>query len=177
MASDLLTTAELREHLETGLSDAALERLVDSADAYLIRMKGQHDPDATMTYETERSLPFRLWLPRTASDITSVEERQTYLGAGWQTREEGYYRLADQGQSVLSLGRRFYPLLRVEFTPVPENDIRAEMLIGLVRLELQDTGLDSERDDTYTYKAKNKTMARREIMERLSRPPGHGGLA
>ena len=68
-------------------------------------------------------------------------------------------------------------MLRVEFTPVSENAIRAEMLIDLVRLELQDTGLESERDDTYSYKAKNKTKARREIMERLSRPPGHAGLA
>ena len=130
MASDLLSVSEIKEHVATGLSDTALERIVDSADAYILRMKGQHDPedpDTTITYETERTDLYRMWLPRKATEIETFEERHSYLGAGWQERPEGYYRLADQGQSVLSLGRRFYNLLRVEFTPVSENAIRAEM--------------------------------------------------
>ena len=36
-----------------------------------------------------------------------------------------------------------------------------------MRLETQDTGLESERDDTYSYKSKNKARARREIIEPL----------
>ena len=83
-------------------------------------------------------------------------------------RDESEYYLSDGGRSV-SLNQNSIewfrdPVVRVTFTPVSENAERAQALIDLVRLETQDTGLESERDDTYTYKAKDKTKARREII-------------
>ena len=70
---------------------------------------------------------------------------------------------------------RWQMRVRITFTPVAENAERALALIDLVRLETQDTGLESERDDTYSYRAKNKTMARREIIASLKH--GYRGLA
>ena len=65
--------------------------------------------------------------------------------------------------------------MRVTFTPFPENAERIQALINLVRLETQDTGLASEEDDTYNYKAKDKLKARREIITPLKH--GYRGLA
>ena len=168
MASDLLTVAEVREHVTTGLSDAALERVIDGQDAYIRRMVGEHDPATTMVYENDnRTIDCRFWLPRPASSIDMLEDRRRYYG-GWFVRDASAYYLSDGGRSVnISWGQSFRELVRVTFTPVPENIERAQALIDLVRLETQDTGLNSERDDTFSYTAKDKAKVRREVITPL----------
>ena len=175
MASDLLTVAEVKEHITTGLSDAALERLIDAQDAYIRRMVGEHDPETTMVYEDDHQALQSIWLPRPATAITSVEERRADQISEWEVRASSSYRLTNQGRAIESIFRRFYEFVRVTFTPVPQNAERTQALIDLVRLETQDTGLQSERDDTYAYQAKNKTLARRQVIALLR--PGYRGLA
>ena len=180
MASDLLTVAEVKESVQTGLSDAALGRIVDAEDAYLRRMLGEHDPATTMFYETDRGgdgfrgwssdrdlTRQRIWLPRPASSISTVEDRYLFDSV-WRVLEEETYYLSNGGRAVNSgYYKPFRTLVRVAFTPVSENAQRTQALIDLVRLETQDTGLESERDDIYTYKAKDKIKARREIITPL----------
>ena len=173
MASDLLTVAEVKEHVETGLSDIALGRLIDAQDAYIRRMVGPHDPATTMAYERD-ILPGmrRFWLPRIASSVDTVEDRYLFESA-WTVREETTYYLSGGGRSV-SLNHwgwdvPFREVVRVTFTPVPENAERTQALIDLVRLEAQDTGLQSETDDTFEYIAKDKVKARQEIIAPLKR--------
>ena len=168
MPSDLLTVAEVKEHVTTGLSDTALGRLIDAQDAYILRMVGPHDPATTIVYERDSVPGLRnFWLPRPASSIDVVEDRYLYDSA-WTVREDAVYYLSDGGRSV-SLNYwgwsiPFRDVVRVSFTPVSSNAERTQALIDLVRLETQDTGLESERDDTYSYKAKDRTKARREII-------------
>ena len=110
MASDLLTVDEVKEHVTTGLSDTALERLIDSQDAYIRRMVGQHDPATTMVYETDsgrdnargyRGGPGlqRVWLPRPAASISKVEDRYLFDSV-WTVRDGEDYYLSDGGRSV-----------------------------------------------------------------------------
>ena len=181
MASDLLTVAEVKEHVTTGLTDAALERLIDAQDSYIRRMVGPHDPATTMEHETDnsRSGPVRerVWLPRPASSISKVEDRYLFDSA-WTVRDDTEYYLSDGGRSVRvkhDFGEWFRTEVRVTFTPVAENAERSQALIDLVRLELQDTGLESERDDTYRYTAKDKLKAQREIIMPLKH--GYRSLA
>ena len=175
MASDLLTVDEIKEHVTTGLSDAALGRLIDSQDAYIRQMVGQHDPATTMVYEDDRGLGYqRIWLPRPAVSITTVEDRHP-MDSAWAVRSDSTYYMSDEGRSVVIWGEFFRTRVRVTYTPVSENMERAQALIDLVRLETQDTGLESERDDTFSYKAKDKTRARREIIAPLKH--GYRGLA
>ena len=169
MASELLTVSEVREHVTTGLSDAALGRVIDGQDAYIRRMVGEHDPVSTMVYENDnRTIDDRLWLPRPAISIAMLEDRRRNYG-GWYVRDESDYFLSDGGRSVniSSWGWPFRELVRVTFTPVSENIERAQALIDLVRLETQDTGLNSERDDTFSYTAKDKAKVRREVITPL----------
>ena len=167
MASDLLTVAEVKEHVSTGLPDAALQRLINAQDAYIRRMVGEHDPATTMVYEEQRERRRRVWLPRPASSIASVEDRYP-IDSAWTVRAPSTYYLSDQGRSVeIGWGLWFRERARITFTPVPQNDERIQALVALVRLETQDTGLKSERDDTYGYQAKDKAEARLEIIAPL----------
>ena len=168
MASDLLTVAEVKEHVGTGLPDAALGRLIDAQDAYIRRMVGEHDPATTMVYEDQgQGGRQRVWLPRPASSVAKVEDR--YLtDSAWILRAASTYYLSEQGRSVeISWGEWLRERVRITFTPVPQNDERIQALVALVRLETQDTGLQSERDDTYSYQAKSKEQARQEIISPL----------
>ena len=152
----------------TGLSDEALGRIVDGQDAYLRRIVGPHDPATTMVYEIDIPPGIqRIWLPRLAVSITTVEDRY-FFDSTWTVRDASEYYLSNRGRSV-SMDQRMWrePLgerVRVTFTPVSENVERTQALIDLVRLEIQDTGLESEKDDTYSYKAKNRMKARQEII-------------
>ena len=174
MASVLLTVDEVKEHVTTGLSDAALGRLIDSQDAYIRQMVGQHDPATTMVYEEDRELHFqRIWLPRPAVSIAMIEGRRL-RDTVWTVWDASTYYMSDEGRSVRVISGwdwtyGFQRRVRVTYTPVSENAERAQALIDLVRLEAQDTGLASESDDTYSYKAKDKTKARREIIAPLKR--------
>ena len=177
MASDLLTLDELKEHVTTGLPDAALERLIDSQDAYIRSHVGQHDPVSTMVFEDEldRGL-HRIWLPRPAVSIATLEDRR-WLDSTWTVLDASTYYLSDEGRvvQVTRSGRvwgwgwqdRGQRRVRVTFAPVAENAERTLALIDLVRLETQETGLASESDDTYGYSAKDKSKARRDIIAPL----------
>ena len=177
MASDLLTVDEIKEHVTTGLSDVALGRLIDSQDAYIRQMVGQHDPATTMVYEDDVDSNYQhIRLPRPAVSIAKVEDRRLWDSA-WTVRDASTYYLSDEGRfvqvvrSVWGWGRGWSQhdrmRVRVTYTPVSENAGRAQALIDLVRLETQDTGLESERDDTFSYKAKDKMKAQREIIAPL----------
>ena len=122
-------------------------------------MVGPHDPATTMVYETDSGRDHnrgytsgpglhRIWLPRPAASISTVEDRYLF-DSGWTVRDASEYYLSDGGRSV-SLNQHgarewFRELVRVTFTPVAENAERIQALIDLVRLETQDTGLASER--------------------------------
>ena len=177
MASDLLTTAQVKEHLSTELSDAALERLIDASDAYIRRQVGPHDPETTMVY-TKEPPSYLVSLPRPAVSVASVSLD------GWYSPDytipSDYYRLEGEGRLLRVYDSYYvytfsdnYERMTITFTPVSENDQRVNALIELVRMEIQDTGLKSERDDTYTYTQRDKAMARKEIIAPLRH--SHGG--
>ena len=178
MASDLLTVAEVKEHVTTGLSDTALERVVDGEDAYIRRMVGEHDPASTMSYVEDRP-DYRMSLPRAASAVTSVTIN--YWRQSDRVMDEDDYWMEDGGLAVRiaptflwDLNFEYGDRVTIEYTPVSENDERIKALIELVRLATQDTGLDSERDDTFQYMAKDKLKARRQIIAPLRH--NHGGF-
>ena len=99
------------------------------------------------------------------------------LDSAWTVRDASAYYLSDEGRAVRLVRSdwgwdwgwqsRDRMRVRITYRPVSENAERAQALIDLVRLETQDTGLESERDDTYGYNAKDKTKARREIIAPL----------
>ena len=173
MASTLLSVAEVREHLETGLSDAALGRLVDSQDERIRAFVGEHD--GTITWEGESRNLSIVWLPRPAESITSVEERY-YFESTWAAVAATEYYLSNGGRSVRRYAFGFQSYVRVIYEPVPENAQRTQALIDLVRLRTLDNGLAAESDDTYKTTSVDYSEAERRILEPLRHRYAGAGL-
>ena len=87
MTSSLATLDQIREHVETGLPDAALNRIVAAADADIQKAAGPHDG--------ERSVEVNggcqdIFLPSPATSIASVTEG-SYFDAALETVDANDY--------------------------------------------------------------------------------------
>ncbi len=146
----LLTTAEIREHVETDLGDDALERVVAAADAEIIRRLG---PVANAV-EVLRGGRLFLHLPRRASAIVSAVERYAAYGlaAADYALVADDYKLHADGYRVERLADGTNPssawngLVTITFTPLNTGDTteRKLLLANLVKLELEYSGLASD---------------------------------
>lgn len=144
----LLTTAQVREHVETDLGDDALGRVVDAADAEIIRRLGAL---ASATAVLPGGGRFLL-LPRKASAIGSVTERYAAVGTA-----PANYALVASDYNLYSDGLRLERLVNganpssawngavtVVFTPADTEAERIMLLINLVKLEVAYLGRSSE---------------------------------
>lgn len=129
----ILTTAEVRQHVETDLVDGALERLIDDADQEIIDRLGALSSE-TEVLDGGGAL---LHLSRKASAISSAVERI----------DETDYTLAASDYGLLGDGRRVerrqgsgYPAslwrgrVTVAYTPADETATRKRLLADLVKL-------------------------------------------
>jgi|CXWL01.1.fsa_nt_gi hypothetical protein len=135
----ILTTDEVREHVETDLVDDALDRLIDNADQEIIDRLGVL---ATHTDVLPGGGLPALPLTRRASAITSVVER---IGETNYTLGTDDYRLDSNGFSLHRAQGATYPALvwsgEVTIVAVPyggaagELAAREKLLVDLVRLD------------------------------------------
>ena len=144
----LLTATQVRTHIEVGCGDGALERVIDGADAEIIRRLG---PLATQV-EVLRGGSSDLHLARKASSITSAVERYAALGISVAD-----YALVAADYNLRSDGRRLERLVTgtnpssawngivtVTYVPVDQTAERTVLLVNLVKLELAYSGLASK---------------------------------
>lgn len=145
----LLTTAQVREHVESDLGDDAFGRVVDGADAEIVRRLGAL---ATQTELLEGGSRY-LHLGRKASAVSAAVERYPAVGGGYTETD-----LEDDDFSLLGDGRRVERLADgtneaatwqglVTVTYVPADAASAErgvLLVNLVKLELAYSGLSSD---------------------------------
>lgn len=158
----LLTATEVRQHVETGLTDDALTRLVEDADSEIIDRLGAL---ASQVDVLDGGVPV-LPLSRKASSISSIVERI----------DQTDYPLADDDFGLLPDGRRVerrqgtsYPSLvfagRVTITYVPTDETasRKRLLIDLVMLASRYMGVRGEsigdgRIDSFDYKEERNAL-------------------
>lgn len=139
----LLTVEEMRDHIETDMVDDALERVIDAADAEIIRKLGPVDSQPENLPGGGRFL----FLARRASAIASISERFDD-GFGYQTvalAANDYSLLAD-GMRVERLATGTNPASAwrgeaiITSTPADTTAERTALLVKIVRLELGYTG-------------------------------------
>ena len=175
MASTLITVGQLREHVETDLSDEALERLIDSADAEIIRAYGPHDGERTVTlYPVLRQSPYLLTLPSPAANVSLITE-------GTDDTVSADYTVEYNGRVLLKSKSRWLPPVDVTYTPVADNPRRIMALIDLVKLEVQYSGLASERVGSYQSNSalsdgNTMLVERNRILSRLRQNYAGAGL-
>ena len=172
MASTLITVGQLREHVETDLSDEALTRLLESADAEIIRAFGPHDGERTVTlYPVLRQSPYLLTLPSPAANVSLITE-----GADDTVVEEEDYIVEYNGRVLLKSKSRWLPPVDVTYTPVADNPRRIAVLIDLVKLEIQYRGLNTERVGSYSVTYMDHDKERQRILTRLRQNYAGAGL-
>ena len=174
MASTLISTADLRGHIETGLPDTALERLIDGADEEIVRRAGPHAGAVTVALSV--LAPGALVaLPAPAQTVVSVTE-QRGSGAARPVASSDYQ--ADFGGRFLRRLRGWWPdKVIVVYIPAPDQYRRLGVLIGLVKLDLAFSGLAGQRIGQSQEQTSLVMLRERErILGRLRQLYGGAGL-
>jgi hypothetical protein len=165
---------QVRAHVETGLTDEALGRLI--ADA-VEDVEGRFGNDAEKTVVLRGDGLALLRLIRPASAITSITE-QRYLSQAGVLLDPTDYELRPGGRLLERLpstgtwgywGRK----VTVVYDPIPEISLRDRLVIDLVQLAVQHNGLQSEKIGDYSSSSQEYTKAREQILQGGS---NHRGL-
>lgn len=150
-ATSLITPTQLRAHMSTDLTDAALQTIIDAEEAALNDYFGSL---GTQIEEFDDATPGDLIFPaRTISTITSIVEKfpDTFLG-GYQstTLDTTDYEIVPGNKSIRRLGTGTHPLTSwgrrvvLTYTPSQETAKRVLVLINLCKLNAVYNGLKSE---------------------------------
>jgi len=143
MTATLLTPAQLREHVETDLSDGALQRILDSEEAEIVGRYGAHATASEMLAGDHKPL---LILARDAASITAITETvadvDTALAADDYRLWPGgrLERLSDGTHPASTWGDR----VAVTYVPADQVAQRSLVLVNLCKLALEYRGLKSE---------------------------------
>lgn len=175
MASDLITVDALRDHVETDLADDALGRLIDDADAEIVRRFGPHNGERVEAQHL--SYPTKLiFLPRPASAVASITEESGAEGATVETVADSKYSLEDGGRSIRRKDANWKRVVNVTYTPESDDARRAMVLVDLVKLETEYEGIESRRVGSYSETKLDLEKERGKILNRLRQPYGGAGL-
>ena len=169
----LLTVTQLREHVETDLADTALQRLLDSEDAEIVRRCGAL---ASVT-ETIKGGGELLFLARPAASITTVTEEvyhasTTLATDDWELWWSQALRRDDDGTNPRAT---WGDEVTVTYVPVSDAAQRALALIDLVKLALAYSGLQQQAVGQADFSATGLDY-RRERERILGRLAPRGGI-
>lgn len=172
----LLTVTQIREHVETDLSNDALQRLIDSEDGEITRRFGA----PTTQTETLKGGESYVFLSRLVTSITSVteevDETTTTLAVDdydlwWNQALE---RDADGTNGRSTWGDK----VTVVYVPQTTTPQRTLLLIQLVQLAVQYSGVQSASIGSGDYSATYQDYQReRERLFRKLEPRGGVFLA
>lgn len=168
----ILTVAQLREHIQSALTDDALQRLLDDSEAEIVRYAGGSGGITELIDGGYQRLP----LTRAAGAISSITET---VGSTVYTLDNTDYRLRADGYVLerLSINANhpsFYwrGLVTVSYTAVDIDSIRTLVQLDLIRLQLDfNAGLVSQKigDWSQTYQqGQTQENLRDEILSRLT---------
>lgn len=135
----LLTTADIRPHVETALDDTALQRIVDRIDADVVARVGPHAGPLT---EVVAGRTQSIYVRRPIASVTTVREGNVIDAGATTLTVDTHYRLwAAEGRlERLPAGAGFGQLVEVVYTPVDDTEQRKRVLLELVRLDLAQSG-------------------------------------
>jgi hypothetical protein len=165
----LVTPTQVREHVPTDLVDAALQRVIDAVEEFIVEAVGDLDVGSEEFQEEPSSL---LYLRRPALSLTGVTE---YWGTDVTVLASNDYELRGDGRELarLSTGTNASDVWgnRVIVTYVPKANTMQRILatIDLVRLAVNETGLASASDGDHSESRLNIAQERRRIIETLKR--------
>ena len=157
MASTLISVTQVANLLETTLkaTDDELGRLIDSADAAIQKVYGPHvtedaDNPRTVTIYND-NYSYNLYLPYPpAVSVSEIKEYASYEHSSEaetldpDENDEDKWDLESGGRVIRRPMKRFQQRVIVKYVPVDDTEERRHILIDLVRLADQFSGVKSE---------------------------------
>jgi hypothetical protein len=162
----LLTTDELRQHVETDLSDEALQRIIDAQEE---RIDDRCGASGTQTQAFSPNYSNVLFPYRKVASITSIVET---VGDTSTTLAADDYRVVN-GKRIDRLGtgtnpRTYWaPDVLVSYVPEGKTDQRITVLINLCKLDIEYSGLKSESIGDHSESHEGYLDEREEIIADL----------
>lgn len=165
----LVSIAELRARVKSGLTDTNLQAIIDNEEAELVRRYGAHGDGVSTVTEDAQPTGCELFLDRPIASITSVTEAQSLGGTGSALTSSNYYLYARQARLVrLPVGTPWGPQVTVVYAPVDDQARRKRIIIELCRLALEQTAMKSENvAGEYSFQAPEWEQARNQLYRRL----------
>ena len=168
----LVTADQVREHIgfNSPVTNELLTRLIEEADAEVVRRCGPHSIDGPLT-DVLRGRSFRLFPHRAVKEIAKVTETDGNVSVVLSDDDyRSWYggrmlqRLADGSHPRSCWGER----VELEFTPVNTDPQRRMAIIRLVQLGLPYSGLQSESVGPYSAQNLDYGKEREAILKQLS---------
>lgn len=165
----LLTVANVREHIETDLGDPPLQRLLDDADAEIVKRYGPHVGPVTEIIDGGRE--GLIFLSRPVVSITSVTEQNaltsTVLAAndwrGWYGNR-ALERLNSGPNGAEGWGSR----ITIVYTPADEQAERKRVTLDMVRIAIRYEAVQSETIGDHAETSLDYGQARNEALAGLA---------
>lgn len=174
------TVNQVRMHVETGINDEALLRIIDDATTEVTSRFGDDDPVTELVEVRSR----RLVLKRAAQSITSVKLLASD-GTVSETLDASDYRLRNKRilerltagmfshDWVTEYDAPEWPqFVEVVYVPEEEVGLRDRVVIDLVMLQVQYRGLDAEKVGDYSMTQQDYQKKREQILQGMSNRRG-----
>ena len=161
----LVTVAEARALVNTGLSDGDLQVVIDRIEADITSKVGapQTDAYATEVVKTMRGEGDNLFMPTEIYSVVSIVEDTATLTA------DQYQKWGGGVIERLPMGTGWGDRVVVTYKPADDRSVREGVIIDLLRLTLNRTGMKSESiAGEYSYTAFDSSDGEyRKVMKRL----------
>lgn len=168
----MVSVAEIQAHIETDLTDPAIQRLINDAEAEIDDKIGEF---ATQFDEFQgETMANAFYLTRKASEITTVvEEVKSGDGYTATTLSADDYELRFNGRQLRRLTTGTNPAatwgdtVTVLYVPKDDEARRIRVTIDLVKLAIAFNALDSEKIGDYSAQSTKYEVRRSELIRRL----------
>lgn len=168
----LLTPTQLRQHVDTDLPDAALQRILDDVDAEIVRRFGEHTTTITEAHRPGAG-ESRLFTDRKIASITSIVETvRTTIGDEQITLAADDYVIESnrciRRESNGTNSRTYWAeLVEIEYLPVADTARRIGVTIDVCKLTIVYQALASSSVGDASMSHVAYDMERERLLRRL----------
>lgn len=165
----LLTVTEIREQVQTDLTNAALKKIYD---AELKRIEVKVGKTSAVIETKFAGGLVDLFTQRPIGTINSINERKTPAATQVTLATNDYRAFGPRGLRRLATGTNgasyWGQEVVIDYDPVDDIDRRNLALVELVRIAVEERALASEKDGDYQATYRDPKRARRETLAGLS---------
>lgn len=175
----LLTVDQLREHIETDVTDAALQRYLDTADYEIVEAFGANT-GTVIEYFTPGALDCLIFTVRKIASVSAIVETTRGPAGDTETTLASNDYVVDGNRQIRRLatgtnGASYWAeRTKVTYTPTSESAKRIGVTIDLVRLSCRYEAASSTKLGDVSINHVDYAQERQRILRRLQ--PGPLGI-